>query len=86
MPVKRVADAMTDRVFCFVQHGSIKDFESLGWEYHEDVDGYHASAGSIYEWKGKGDPVYPPPKLRTVKKMPRTPDVWPPLAEDEIEI
>ena len=65
---------MEDRFFAYVPHSRQRQFESLGWEYSEDLGPPHSAYASLYEWRGDGEPIYPKDDISVMRKTRRKED------------
>jgi len=55
--------------FAYVPHSRQRQFESLGWEYHNDLGPPHSSYASLFIWMGEGEPVYPTADIHILKPV-----------------
>jgi hypothetical protein len=61
---------MTDKIFHFVRHHEVADYERVGWRRHGSLDGtHHGYWSSLMEWKGEGEPVKPAQVAASPKEL-----------------
>ena len=50
---------MSEVIVCYAERHLRDDYERLGWKLR-GLDSHHSTHSILAEWKGDGEPVYPP--------------------------